>query len=69
MFHTSSSGVPVIMDGLGDSSELSNGDQFSFTFAQAGVFLYWCRIHPYMTGTITVLAGTPEGLFISRGTS
>ena len=69
MFHTSSSGVPVIMDGLWDSSKSSKGDQFSFTFAQAGVFPYWCRIHPYMTGTITVLAGTPEGLFISRGTS
>ena len=57
--HTSSSGVPVTLDGLWDSLELSKGDQFSFTFAQAGVFPYWCRIHPNMTGTITVLAPAP----------
>ena len=59
VFHTSSSGVPVTLDGLWDSSELSKGDQFSFVFAQEGVFPYWCRIHPNMTGTITVLAPAP----------
>jgi plastocyanin len=34
-----------------------NGTTFSFTFATAGSFAYFCQVHPAeMTGTITVLA-------------
>jgi plastocyanin len=27
---------------------------FSFTFAQAGTFPYYCSVHPGMTGTVVV---------------
>ena len=53
--HTTTSGVPVKIDGVWNSSILSKNDQFSFTFAQPGEFPYWCRVHPDMTGIITVL--------------
>ena len=53
--HTTTSGVPAELDGLWNSSTLSKNDRFSFTFTQPGVFPYWCRVHPNMTGTITVL--------------
>jgi len=40
--------------GVFDSGTLGNGQQFSFTFTQAGIYPYHCSIHPSMTGTITV---------------
>ena len=52
--HTATSGVPGSLDGVWDSSALSSGDSFSFTFEQPGEFSYFCRIHPFMTGTVTV---------------
>lgn len=36
------------------SSELSQGDTFSFTFTTAGTFTYSCSHHPNMKGTIIV---------------
>lgn len=42
------------VDGEFDSSTLSEGDSFEFTFDEAGEFDYFCQIHPQMTGTITV---------------
>lgn len=36
------------------SGELAKGDQFSFTFAQAGEYKYHCGIHSSMHGTIIV---------------
>ena len=33
---------------------LSQGQSYSFTFNQAGIFHYHCSIHPEMTGTVTV---------------
>lgn len=36
------------------SGTLSNGGTFSFTFATAGTYSYFCSIHPSMVGTITV---------------
>ena len=56
--HTSTSGVPANVDGIWNSSVLPKHDQFSFTFTQPGVFRYWCRVHPNMTGTITVQSPT-----------
>lgn len=41
-------------DGTLDSGNLGNGDEFSFTFSEAGTFDYFCSIHPTMTGTIVV---------------
>jgi plastocyanin len=36
------------------SKVLDTGDRFSFTFAKAGQFGYFCSIHPHMTGKIIV---------------
>jgi len=38
------------------SKVLDTGDKFSFTFAKAGSFGYFCSLHPHMTGTIIVKA-------------
>ena len=46
----------VSKDGLFKSKVLESGDRFSFTFAKAGQFGYFCSIHPHMTGTVIVKA-------------
>lgn len=38
------------------SKVLDTGDTFSFTFAKAGQFDYFCSIHPHMTGRVVVKA-------------
>jgi plastocyanin len=38
------------------SKVLDTGERFSFTFARAGQFDYYCSIHPHMTGTVVVKA-------------
>jgi plastocyanin len=40
--------------GLWASGTKSSGEEFSFTFAQAGSYSYFCSIHPSMQATITV---------------
>jgi plastocyanin len=47
--HTASSDDDVF-----DSGNLNEGDEFSFTFEEAGSFPYFCSVHPTMTGTIVV---------------
>lgn len=37
-----------------NSSQLTNGQSFSFTFTNSGTFDYSCAIHPAMTGKIIV---------------
>jgi plastocyanin len=37
-----------------DSGELSQAQTYSKTFSQAGTYLYYCNIHNYMKGTVTV---------------
>jgi plastocyanin len=39
---------------LFDSDFLLEGDGFSHTFEQAGTFTYFCRVHPFMKGTVIV---------------
>jgi len=62
-FHTVTSGT-VSRDGTGstrtnpdgtfDSGRLEQGKSYSFTFAEAGTYEYFCRIHPAtMTGKVT----------------
>ncbi|MBM3942968.1 MAG: plastocyanin [SAR202 cluster bacterium] len=52
--HTTTAGTPGITNGPWDSPVLDSGKEFSFTFSQPGEFAYWCRVHPGMTGKITV---------------
>ena len=44
----------VAKTGLFKSKVLDTGDKFSFTFAKAGQFGYYCSLHPHMTGTVVV---------------
>lgn len=46
----------VSKDGVFKSKVLDTGDHFSFTFAKAGQFGYFCSLHPHMTGTVIVKA-------------
>ncbi|MGH2468480.1 MAG: cupredoxin domain-containing protein [Chloroflexota bacterium] len=41
-------------NGAFDSSDLQRGQSFTFTFSKAGTYAYYCRVHPFMTGTIVV---------------
>jgi len=41
-------------DGSFQSSGLSGGKTFSFTFNKAGTYSYYCSIHPKMVGKIVV---------------
>jgi len=36
------------------SKVLDTGERFSFTFAKAGQFAYFCSLHPHMTGKVIV---------------
>jgi plastocyanin len=50
-----SDATPLFSNGaIFTSSQLAQGQQFSFTFNNAGTYLYHCGIHPFMKGTITV---------------
>jgi plastocyanin len=44
----------VSMDGVFKSKVLDTDEKFSYTFAKAGTFDYFCSIHPKMTGKIVV---------------
>lgn len=41
-------------DGSFGSARLTQGASYAFRFERAGTYTYFCSIHPYMTGTITV---------------
>ena len=45
--------------GQWDSGTLRERESFSFTFTEAGVFSYFCAIHPSMTATVTVTPAQP----------
>jgi plastocyanin len=46
----------VAKDSTFKSKVLDTGDRFSFTFAKAGQFDYFCSIHPHMMGKVIVKA-------------
>jgi LPXTG-motif cell wall-anchored protein len=56
-----------------DTGTLAKGQSGSHTFTTAGTFSYHCSIHPFMKGTVTVLAsaasagGTTSGAGSSAG--
>jgi len=53
--HTVTSGTPdvgVLPDF--DSKIIAGGEKFSFKFENQGIFDYFCTLHPWMTGTISV---------------
>lgn len=52
--HTSTSGESGVPNGLWDSGTLSTDQRFSRVFDSAGTFAYYCKPHPYMTGSIIV---------------
>ncbi len=52
--HTVTSGSDQAPTGLFDSHELNHMQSFGYTFNTPGTYIYFCDIHPSMTGTITV---------------
>src|SRR5574338_1339361 len=53
--HTVTSGDPQNgPDGTFDSSLFLAGKTFSHKFDEAGEFPYFCQVHPWMQGTVTV---------------
>jgi len=57
--HTVTSGTPDIgASGSFDSGIVASGEKFSFKFEDQGIFDYYCTLHPWMIGTISV--GVPE---------
>jgi len=44
----------VSTDGLFKSKVMDTDEKFSYTFAKAGTYSYYCSIHPKMTGQVVV---------------
>ncbi|MGD2106433.1 MAG: plastocyanin/azurin family copper-binding protein [Nitrosopumilaceae archaeon] len=57
--HTVTSGVPGKNDRYFDSDLYNPGQSWTFTFNEPGVFNYYCAIHPWMVGKVTV-TGEPK---------
>ncbi len=45
------------VNGTFDSGSIAPGQTFSYTFTTPGTYPYRCVYHPWMVGTVTVLAG------------
>jgi plastocyanin len=46
------------VNGTFDSGSIAPGQTFSYTFTSPGTYRYLCIYHPWMVGTVTVLAGS-----------
>ena len=46
--------TPEDEDGLFDSGFMSGGDEWSHTFDVKGEYYYYCQLHPWMEGEVTV---------------
>jgi predicted secreted protein with PEFG-CTERM motif len=56
--HTVTSGTPETgADGLFDSNLFPPGKSFPHQFTEVGEFEYFCLVHPWMTGMVTVTSG------------
>jgi plastocyanin len=51
----------VAKNRLFKSRAIDADDSFSFTFSTPGEYVYFCSLHPHMTGTIVVEGTTPSG--------
>jgi len=59
--HTVSSGTPAEgLDDVFDSGLVAAGGMFSYKFEEAGTYDYFCMVHPWMTGIVTVSAEHEE---------
>jgi plastocyanin len=54
-----SSHTATAQNGSFNTGVLKKGASASHTFEQAGTFAYICQIHPFMHGTVVVLANAP----------
>ena len=53
--HLASSGTPDGgLDGVFDSGMIMAGETFEHEFSDKGEFAYYCLVHPWMVGTVTV---------------
>ena len=65
--HTVTSGSPSNgVDGEFDSSLISPGAEFSYTATSVKTYDYFCIVHPWQTGTITVNSIILENNFINN---
>ncbi|MDH3793753.1 MAG: PEFG-CTERM sorting domain-containing protein [Nitrosopumilus sp.] len=56
--HTVTSGTPLNgPDGIFDSGKMGPGKFFVQKFTQVGEFPYYCTLHPWRTGLVTVVTG------------
>ncbi|MGY5144445.1 MAG: PEFG-CTERM sorting domain-containing protein [Candidatus Nitrosopumilus sp. bin_32a] len=56
--HTVTSGNPQAgLDGIFDSKIIESGKFFKKTFDEIGEFEYYCTIHPWRTGLVSVVSG------------
>ena len=44
----------VSTDGVFRSKVRDTGEEFSYTFSKTGTYLYFCSVHPKMTGKVVV---------------
>ena len=62
-FHSTTSGVPGMPNGIWDSGILNTGATFSHTFNSTGNFPYYCTVHGGccgMVGMVSVVSATPS---------
>ena len=52
--HTVTSGTPEEPTDIWNSGQLATGEDFAYTFGEAGTYEFYCTIHPYMKATVTV---------------
>jgi len=55
--HTVTSGVPGAIDDVFDSGLFGPGKDFQYQFTEVGDYEYFCLVHPWMTGIVTVTSG------------
>ncbi len=64
--HTVTSGTAADgPDGVFDSSLFMAGTTFDVTFDEAGTFVYFCMVHPWMAGTVIVGEAMAEEAMMS----